>query len=144
MPYREKPLDLYRAHLWHAEYNPNEASPFAAIYTSFGCAFTCSFCMINIINKTTFDENTAASQVNKMRFIPLSVIAKSLDFFAKNGIKNVRICDEMFFFNSEHYKSILNYIIEKGYDFNMWAYARIDTIKQSQLDLFKRAGIKTL
>ena len=106
--------------------------------------FTCSFCMINIINKTTFDENTAASQVNKMRFIPLSVIAKSLDFFAKNGIKNVRICDEMFFFNSEHYKSILNYIIEKGYDFNMWAYARIDTIKQSQLDLFKRAGINWL
>ncbi len=144
LPYKEKPLDLYRAHLWHAEYNPDSASPFASIYTSFGCVFTCSFCMINIINKTTYDEGISASKLNNMRFIPLSVISKSLDFFAENGVKNVRICDEMFFFNAKHYQSILNYIIDKGYDFNMWAYARVDTIKQSQLQLFKNAGINWL
>lgn len=144
LPFKEKPLDLYRAHLWHAEYNPDSASPFASLYTSFGCVFTCSFCMINIINKTTYDENISASKLNNMRFIPLSVIAKSLDFFAENGVKNVRICDEMFFFNPKHYQSILNYIIKKGYKFNMWAYARVDTIKQSQLELFKNAGINWL
>ena len=144
LPYKEKPLDLYRAHLWHAEYNQEDATPFAAIYTSFGCAFTCSFCMINIINKTTYDENTSASQINNMRFMPISIISKSLDYFAEQGVRNVRICDEMFFFNKNHYDSILNYIIEKGYNFNMWAYARIDTIRQSQLELFKKAGINWL
>ncbi len=144
LPFRDRPLDLYRAHLWHAEYNPEEASPFAALYTSFGCIFKCSFCMINVINKITYEEEIPASNLNQMRFMPISVLAKSLDFFAENGIRNVRICDEMFFLNANHYASILNYIIERGYDFNMWAYARVDTIKNSQLDLFKSAGINWL
>ena len=50
----------------------------------------------------------------------------------------------MFFLNTTHYSSILNYIVEKGYVFNMWAYARIDTIKQTQLELFKKAGVNWL
>lgn len=144
LPYKEKPLDLYRSHLWHAEYDPAKATPFAAIYTSFGCIFKCSFCMINIINKTDFNETLSSSDLNSMRFLPLSIIRKSLDFFAENGVKNVRICDEMFFLNQNHYESILGYITDCGYDFNMWAYARVDTIKRSQLDLFKRAGVNWL
>ena len=43
LPYNEKLLDLYRAHFWHAEYDHNKRSPFAAIYTSLGCMFKCSF-----------------------------------------------------------------------------------------------------
>jgi radical SAM superfamily enzyme YgiQ (UPF0313 family) len=48
LPYRERPLDLYRAHFWHAEFNHAKRTPFAAIYTSLGCQFGCDFCMINI------------------------------------------------------------------------------------------------
>src|SRR5581483_9794660 len=51
LPYRHKPLDLYRAHFWHAEFNHNLRTPFAAIYTSLGCKFKCDFCMINIVNR---------------------------------------------------------------------------------------------
>ena len=41
LPYKEKPLDLYRSPMWHAEYNFNQRSPYAAIQTSLGCQFKC-------------------------------------------------------------------------------------------------------
>ena len=50
LPFKEKPLDLYRAPMWHAEYNQDHRSPYAALQTSLGCQFACEFCMINIIN----------------------------------------------------------------------------------------------
>ena len=144
LPYKEKPLDLYRSHLWHSNYDTNSATPFAAIYTSFGCIFKCAFCMINIVNKTKYSENISSSSLNTMRTLPLSVLKKSFDFFAENNVRNVRICDEMFFLDQSHYQSILGYIIERKYTFNMWAYARVDTIKRSQLQLFKQAGVNWL
>ena len=36
LPYRTRPLDLYRAHFWHAEFDHEKRTPFAAIYTSLG------------------------------------------------------------------------------------------------------------
>ena len=47
LPFEEKPFDLYRSPMWHAEYNFNQRSPYAAIQTSLGCQFKCEFCMIN-------------------------------------------------------------------------------------------------
>ena len=46
LPFRNKPLDLYRSPLWHAGYQEKLRSPYAAIQTSLGCNFGCSFCMI--------------------------------------------------------------------------------------------------
>ena len=51
LPYDQKPLDLYRSPLWHAGYVDENRTPYAAIQTSLGCQFKCSFCMINLINK---------------------------------------------------------------------------------------------
>ena len=31
LPYKNKPLDLYRSPMWHAEYDENKRSPHAAI-----------------------------------------------------------------------------------------------------------------
>ena len=56
LPYKSKPLDMYRAHFWHAGYNEDNRTPFAAIYTSLGCMFKCDFCMINILNRDDNDE----------------------------------------------------------------------------------------
>ena len=50
----------------------------------------------------------------------------------------------MFFLNKKYYIPILEGIIERGYDLNMWAYARIDTVREDQLELFKKAGINWL
>jgi len=51
LPYREKPLDPYRAHFWHTQFDHAIRIPFVAIYTSLGCNFGCDFCMINIVNR---------------------------------------------------------------------------------------------
>ena len=53
---KNKPLDLYRSPMWHAEYDQNKRSPYAALQTSLGCQFKCDFCMINIINRNDNDE----------------------------------------------------------------------------------------
>ena len=52
LPFKEKPLDLYRSHVWHGNFNESMRTPYAAIYTSLGCVYGCDFCMINILNRT--------------------------------------------------------------------------------------------
>ena len=41
LPYKNRPLDLYRAPLWHAEYDFEKRSPYASLQTSLGCQFEC-------------------------------------------------------------------------------------------------------
>ena len=78
LPYKVKPLDLYRAPLWHAEYQEEFRSSYAAIQTSMGCQFKCSFCMINIVNKNDNEEIGVASNYSKMRFWSTNFIIKEL------------------------------------------------------------------
>jgi radical SAM superfamily enzyme YgiQ (UPF0313 family) len=66
LPQNQKPLDLYRAPLWHGEYDEEKRSPYAAIQSSLGCNFGCSFCMINIINRNDENEIGVASD-----YVPL-------------------------------------------------------------------------
>ena len=39
---------------------------------------------------------------------------------------------------------ICEMIIERGYDFNIWAYSRIDTCKPQYLRTLKKAGVNWL
>ena len=68
LPFKEKPLDLYRSHVWHANFNEKIRTPYAAIYTSLGCVFGCGFCMINILNRTDNSEGVHAGDSRVMRF----------------------------------------------------------------------------
>ena len=69
---------------------------------------------------------------------------EELGKLAKMGIKNIKIADEMFVLKSPHYLRLCELIIERGYDFNIWVYARIDTVKKSTLEIMKKAGINWL
>ena len=147
LPYKDKPLDLYRAHFWHAEYKHENRTPFAALYTSLGCQFKCSFCMINILNRDNNDEIGVASNYSKMRFWSPEFIIKEFDKLVSMGVKTLRISDEMFLLNRRYYVPLCNLIKERGYGdkLSMWAYSRIDTIKRPEnLKLIREAGIKWL
>lgn len=144
LPFKEKPLDLYRAHFWHANFDHEQRTPFAAIYTSLGCQFACNFCMINIINRTNNDDGISAADSKGMRFWSPEWVGRELEKLHRMGVKTLRISDEMFFLNKKYYEPVLNLIIERGYDFNMWAYSRIDTVREDKLELFKKAGINWL
>ena len=86
LPYKEKPLDLYRSPMWHGEYDHKKRTPYAALYTSLGCVFQCSFCMINILNRDDLEETGVASNYNKMRFWSPDFIIKEFDKLNELGL----------------------------------------------------------
>jgi len=144
LPYREKPLDLYRAHFWHAEFDHDKRTPFAAIYTSLGCNFSCNFCMINIVNRVDNREGVDASHSRGMRFWSPEWVSREMTKLADLGVCTLRISDEMFFLNRRYYTPVLQQAIDREFGFNMWAYARVNTVRKDALELFKRAGINWL
>ena len=147
LPFRESPLDLYRSPLWHAQYDEYKRSPYAAIQTSLGCNFGCSFCMINIINRDDEDEVGVASNYSRMRFWSPEFIISEFDKLENLGVKTIRIVDEMFLLNRKYYEPLCETLASRPYapDLIMWAYSRIDTVRNPEvLELVRRAGIRWL
>ncbi|MDH4469326.1 MAG: B12-binding domain-containing radical SAM protein [Bacteriovoracaceae bacterium] len=147
LPKKIKPLDLYRAPMWHAEYDQNKRSPYAAIQTSIGCMFSCSFCMINIINRNDNEEIGVAGNYSKMRFWSPEFIIKEFDKLVSLGVETIKITDEMFLLNKKFYVPLCEMLKERGYGkkLRMWAYSRVDTISNPELlKLVREAGIKWL
>lgn len=138
------PLSGYRTAGWHSWSNDSDKTPFAALYTSLGCPYRCSFCMINIINKTSSNEHAVSSDSNTFRWWSPEFIIRQFDYIASQNIRNVKIADELFVLNPNHFGKICDLIIERGYDFNIWAYSRIDTCKPKYLEKLKRAGVNWL
>lgn len=122
----------YRAHNWHGWSNNNERVPYGALYTSLSCPFRCDFCAVKPFYNTPF----------KLR--SLKEVFTDIDYLGQNKIKNVKIMDELFIFDIERTFKICDYIIEKQYDFNIWAYARIDIVTPSLLFYMKKAGVNWL
>ena len=141
LPYRSKPLDLYRCHFWHGGFDHTKRSPFAAIYTSLGCRFKCDFCMINIVNRVNNGEHIASADSPNYRTWSPEFALRQFDILVELGIKNIRISDEMFFLDARHFEPILNGLAERGYGLNSWAYTRVDTVREKYLEQFMKAGI---
>jgi anaerobic magnesium-protoporphyrin IX monomethyl ester cyclase len=147
LPYKKTPLDLYRAPMWHAEYDFKKRTPYASLQTSLGCQFGCNFCMINIINRNDNDEVGVASNYSKMRFWSTDFIIKEFDKLIDMGVKTIRIVDEMFLLNPKYYIPLCEQLAERNKDdsLRIWSYSRIDTIKRPEiLKLVRKAGIKWL
>ena len=144
LPYKSRPLDLYRSHFWHAGFDHNRRTPFAAIYTSLGCRFKCDFCMINILNRTDNADDVSAASSPKMRFWSAPFVLRQIEQLASMGVSVLRISDEMFFLDRRHYEPLLERIVESGIQLSCWSYSRVDTVRPDYLDLFRRAGIEWL
>tara|TARA_R110000824_G_scaffold283017_1_gene471329 strand:+ start:828 stop:2336 length:1509 start_codon:yes stop_codon:yes gene_type:complete len=137
-------FDNYRTSSWHANYIDEDRAPFASIYTSLGCIFKCEFCMINIINRDDNDPEKASADFNKFRYWNPEFTIKQLDYLAEKGVKQIKIADEMWVLKPKHFEVLSDLIIERGYDFNIWAYTRIDTVKRKYLDKLRDAGVNWL
>ena len=136
------PMGSYRCHNWHA-FGGHEREPYAAIYTSLGCPFNCEFCSIHALFRS--GERALGKKSNSYRFwSPECVIDQITLLVQKYGMSNFRINDEMFLLNKKHVDSICDGIIARGYDLNIWAYARVDSVKSFDMDKLRRAGITWL
>lgn len=132
--YDALPMDKYRAHNWHCYDGMTDRSGYASIYTSLGCPFSCSFCCIN-----------APFGANKFRYWSPEFIVNKIDkLVEKHGIRNLKIADEMFVLRDDHFLEICKLLAQRDYKLNIWAYSRIDTIKDRHLEALKAAGVNWL
>ncbi|MBI5888104.1 MAG: cobalamin B12-binding domain-containing protein [Deltaproteobacteria bacterium] len=128
------PMHRYRAHNWHCFDDIKNRMPYGAIYTSLGCPYSCIFCCIN-----------APFGKPGIRYRSPELIAEEVGLLVtKYGVKNLKIVDELFVLDERHYMSVLDLLIKRGYGLNIWAYARIDTIKKENLKKIKQGGINWL
>ena len=128
------PMKNYRAHNWHAFDHINERRPYASVYTSLGCPYKCTFCCIN-----------APFGGSSFRYWAPEFMITQFDTLAtKYGVKNIKIADEMFVLNKNHFLKLSQLLAERNYGFNIWAYARVDTVKPEYLETLKKAGVNWL
>jgi len=139
------PMPRYRAHNWHC-LGGQERQPYAAIYTTLGCPYHCSFCCIQAPFKNGEVAELGEKQApNSYRFWSVDHVLAQIDtLVTKHGVRNIKIADEMFVLNKRHVVGICDGLIARGYDLNIWAYTRVDTIKDGMLDKLKAAGFNWL
>jgi len=129
------PMKEYRAHNWHCFGHLNDRQPYAALYTSFGCPFNCTFCNI----KANYNGKPG------VRFRSPERIADEIGLLIEDyGVRNIKFADEIFGLKESHIVRTCDLIIDRGYDVNIWAYTRIDTTNKHLLDKMKAAGINWL
>lgn len=128
------PMEKYRAHNWHCFDDLSRRNPYAVIYTSLGCPFDCHFCAL----KALFGRPQA-------RFRPPEKVLEEIDLLVRrHGVRNIKVLDECFVLNRAHVERICDLLIERGYDLNIWAYARVDTVDPSLLARLRKAGVTWL
>lgn len=128
------PMGHYRAHNWHCFDDINHRMPYGAIYTSLGCPYSCSFCCIH-----------APFGKQGIRYRSPGLVVEEIGLLVNRyGVKNIKIIDELFVLDENHYMTVVDSIIKKGFDLNIWAYARVDTVKEKNLQKMKKAGINWL
>lgn len=128
------PMKNYRSHNWHSFGHINERQPYASVYTSLGCPYKCTFCCIN-----------APFGGSSFRYWNPEFMITQFDTLANTyNVKNVKIADEMFVLNKNHFLKLAHMLGERNYGFNIWAYARVDTVKPEYLEALKKAGVNWL
>jgi anaerobic magnesium-protoporphyrin IX monomethyl ester cyclase len=138
------PMGKYRAHNWHC-FGDLPRQPYAALYTTFGCPYRCSFCCIQAPFKSGEKLAGWKESVNSYRFWSADAVIAQIDLLVREyGVRNIKIADEMFVLNPRHVSNICDAIIERGYGLNIWAYARVDTVRDGMLDKLRQAGVTWL
>ena len=96
----------------------------------------CSFCCINVFqHSSTYRRRTPSKVVEQVKHL-----------YQMYGVKTFKIADEMFVLDPSHYLPICEGLAALPFaaELNIWAYARIDTVKPETLSLMRRAGIRWL
>ena len=138
------PMERYRAHNWHA-LDDLKRQPYASLYTTLGCPYHCTFCCINAPFESGKSVLGYKDGTNSYRYwSPQAVLAQIDHLVTRYGVRNIKFADELFVLNPSHVRGICEGIIARGYDLNIWAYARVDTVRDDMIELLKRSGVNWL
>jgi anaerobic magnesium-protoporphyrin IX monomethyl ester cyclase len=144
IPWNLLPMKRYRAHNWHC-FGGLDRQPYAALYTTLGCPFRCSFCCIQAPFREGEQLAGAREGTNSYRYWSPERVVEWIDLLVReHGVKNIKFADEMFVLNPRHIRKICELLISRKYDLNIWAYARVDTVRDDMIDLLRAAGFRWL
>lgn len=128
------PMEKYRCHNWHAFNNDLVRQPYGISFTSMGCPYGCTVCNIH--------SQYLGVGKPSIRYRPIPKIIEELDLLHdKYKVRQLKFMDEIFAINEKRVVEVCDAIIERNYDFNIWAYARVDTITPLVAKKMKQAGI---
>ncbi len=131
------PMDRYRAFSWMCLRDFSQRTKFASLFTSLGCPYKCSFCAIH----ATYGEH-------RIRYWSPEWVLRQIDTLVNHyGVRHINIHDELFVFNPKHYLPIAEGLIERGYDLNINAFARVDVLDKIAIEnliTLKKAGFHWL
>jgi len=116
------PLRLYRSR--------SRKLPMAAIFTSRGCPYHCTFCNHNIFGKT-------------FRAFSANRVIQEIEFLISNyGVKQFDILDDNCSFDMRRFEEILDAIIDKKMNIaiNLQNGIRVDNLTYSIVQKMKKAG----
>ena len=99
------------------------------MYTSYGCPFDCSFCNVHVIYRG-----------RKVWYREPREVGEEVGYLVReHGVKNLKLCDELFTLNRRHVEAICDGI--KEYGLNVWCYGRVGMVDEGMLKVMKGAGI---
>ena len=124
----------YRAHNWHCFGDINQRSPYAILWTSFGCPYKCSYCSTN---------NLFGKRGQRFRTID-NVMDELTLLVEKYNVKHLKILDELFVSHRKRMEEFCDKLEKKGYDLNIWAYSRVDSVDRDILKRLKKVGVNWL
>lgn len=120
----------YRAHNWHCFNDINNRKPYGVIWTTMGCPFNCSYCVIHAI----FGKHS-------YRMRDMKLVLQDIDILVKQyGVKHIKIMDELFVTKHPRMDEFCDGLEERQYNLNMWGYGRIDTVDRRILRRLKKVG----
>lgn len=131
-------LSRYRAHNMHCfqDFDKSQRDDFAdvrsnyvALNTSLGCPYNCHYCCINAL----FGKPG-------IRYWSVERVMEWFDELHRRGVRHIRLDDELFILSPKRVEAICDRLIDRGYDFNLWVYGRVDTIRPGILKKMKLAG----
>lgn len=136
------PMDRYRAHNWHTFGLAGGRSPYAAMYTTLGCPYHCTFCCIQAPFR---DGEQHLGMDHSYRRWPVDTVLRDIDLLVtRYGVRHLKLADEMFVLHPAHVRELCAGLKARAYDLNIWAYARVDTVRDDMVDVIREAGIRWL
>ena len=134
MPYDLYPMEKYISHGWH-NLDGTLRQPYAVSYASLNCSQNCRFCNVSALY----------GYQHKVFYRDIDKFLAEIDLLVnKYKVRNIKLFDEHFTVNKQRVNEICDRLIERRYDLNIWAYARVDTVDQQMLDKMWKAGFNWL
>ncbi len=123
LAYHLLPWQRYRPHPPHGR-----ARPFAAIITSRGCPYKCSYC-----SKPVFGSRFRGQS-------PQRVVAEIKHYVDGFGVREIAFYDDVFTLDKKRAYAIADEIIEAGIEINWTCETRVNLVDRKLLEHMKRAG----